>query len=53
MSEAEYTELALLTDRLELLQADRLAALGTLAQHRGTTLDEVMQRLGVQFPDHD
>ena len=53
LTEAEYTELASLTDRLELLQADRLAALGALAQHRGTTLDEVMQQLGVQFPDHD
>jgi hypothetical protein len=35
------------------LQADRLAALGALAQHRGVTLDEVMLQLGVQFPDHD
>jgi hypothetical protein len=53
LTEAEYTELASLTDRLEVLHADRMAALGTLAYHRGTTLDEVMHHLGVHFPDHD
>ena len=53
LSEADYTELASLTDRLEILQADRMAALGTLAHHRGMTLDEVMSQLGVHFPDHD
>jgi hypothetical protein len=53
LTEAEYTELASLTDRLEVLHADRMAALGTLAQHRGTALDEVMHQLGVHLPDHD
>ena len=53
LTEAEYTELASLTDCLEVLQADRMEALGTLAHHRGMTLDEVMHQLGVQFPDHD
>lgn len=53
LTEAEYTELASLTDRLEVLHADRMAALGTLAQHRGMTLDEVMYQLGIHFPDHD
>ena len=53
LTEAEYTELASLTDRLEVLQADRMEALGTLAHHRGMTLDEVMHQLGVHFPDHD
>ena len=53
LSEAEYTELASLTNRLEVLHADRMAALATLAQRRGTTLDEVMHQLGIHFPDHD
>jgi iron-sulfur cluster repair protein YtfE (RIC family) len=49
----EWQELAALTDRLELLHADRLAALVELAKLRGVTLDEVMSQLGIQFPDHD
>lgn len=49
----EWQELAALTDRLELLHADRLGALTRLAQLRGGTLDEVMSQLGIQFPDHD
>jgi hypothetical protein len=49
----EWLELASLTDRLELLHADRLAALAELAKLRGVTLDEVMSQLGIQFPDHD
>jgi hypothetical protein len=53
LSETEYSELASLTDRLEVLHADRMAVLATLAQCRGTTLDEVMQQLGIHFPDHD
>jgi len=53
LSETEYTELASLTDRLEVLHADRMAALATLAQRRDTTLDEVMHQLGIHFPDHD
>jgi hypothetical protein len=51
--EAEWEELTVLTDRLELLHADRLAALAELAKLRGITLDEVMNQLGIQFPDHD
>lgn len=53
LSETEYTELASLTDRLEVLHADRMAALATLAQRRGMTVDDVMQQLGIHFPDHD
>ena len=49
----EWQELAALTDQLELLHADRLAALVELAKLRGVTLDEVMSQLGIQFPDHD
>ena len=53
LTEAEYSELASLTDRLEILHADRLEALVALARYRGMTLDEVIAQLGVQFPDHD
>lgn len=53
LTEAEYTELASLTDQLEVLHADRMEALATLAQRRGVTLDEVMCQLRVHFPDHD
>lgn len=49
----EWQELAALTHRLELLHADRLAALVELAKLRGVTFDEVMSQLGIQFPDHD
>jgi hypothetical protein len=52
LTQAEYQELTTLTDQLEELQADRLAALAELAQLRGTTLSSVMQQLGVHFPDH-
>lgn len=53
VSENEWQELAALTDRLELLHADRLSALAELAKLRGVTLDMVMNQLGIQFPDHD
>lgn len=53
ITDGEWQELASLTDRLELLHADRLAALAELAKLRGITLDEVMSQLGIQFPDHD
>jgi hypothetical protein len=42
-----------LTDWLEEMQAERLAALAKLAQVRGVTLPVVMQQLGIHFPDHD
>lgn len=49
----EWQELAALSDQLELLHADRLAALAELAKLKGVTLDEVMRQLGIRFPDHD
>jgi hypothetical protein len=49
----EWRKLAVLTDRFEVLHADRLAALAELAKLRGITLDEVMSQLGIQLPDHD
>lgn len=52
-SPSELEELTALTDRLESLQADRLAALAEFASLRGVTLDDVMSQLGIHFPDHD
>jgi hypothetical protein len=53
ITEGEWQELAALTDRLELLHADRLGALVELAKLRGVPLDEVMSQLGIQFPDSE
>lgn len=53
LAPTEWQELTALSDKLELLHADRLAALTDLAKVRGVTLDEVIQQLGLQFPDHD
>jgi hypothetical protein len=53
LSAAQYERLAELTDELEMLQADRLAALSELARLRGATLQDVMRQLGISFPDHD
>ena len=50
---AEWQELTALTDQLEVLHADRLAALAELARLRGVTFDAVIAQLGLQFPDHD
>ncbi len=53
LTPAEWQELTSLTDQLELLHADRLAALAELAKVRGITFDTVIAQLGLQFPDHD
>lgn len=53
LTAVEQPELIELTDRLEELHADRVAALATLAQMRGVTLAAVMEQLGIRFPDHD
>lgn len=53
ITSTELQELIGMTDRLEKLQAERLAALAELATLRGVTLDEVINQLGIQFPDHD
>ncbi len=53
LTATEQPELIELTDRLEELHADRVAALATLAQTRGVTLAAVMEQLGIRFPDHD
>jgi hypothetical protein len=43
----ELQELIGMTDRLERLQAERLAALAELATLRGVTFDEVINQLGI------
>lgn len=53
ITQGELEELIGLTDRLEGIHADRVAALVELAQVCGTTLDALMQQLGIRFPDHD
>jgi hypothetical protein len=53
ITSTELHELIGMTDRLEKLQAERLAALAELAALRGVTFDEVINRLGIQFPEHD
>lgn len=52
ISQQEYEELAKLTDEIELFQAERVKALVSLAELRGTTLNSIMKQLGVNFPDH-
>ena len=53
LTPAAWQELTTLTDQLELLHADRMAALAALARLRGVTLEAVIQQLGLQFPDPD
>ena len=53
LTPAEWQELTALTDQLEVLHADRLAALAELATLRGVTFNAVVAQLGLQFPDHD
>jgi hypothetical protein len=52
LSPNERTELLELQQRLEALHSSRMKALAELAGLRGLTLVEVMEQLGIQFPDH-
>ncbi len=52
LSDAELEELIALSDRVEQLHAERLEALADLARLRGTTLTELMDQLGISFPDN-
>lgn len=47
---AEQHELIKLTDQIEQQDADRLEALAQLAQLRETTINDVMQTLGIKPP---
>lgn len=49
LSDVEHDRLLVLSDRLELLQADRLAALVELAHLRGVDLKVLMQALDFGF----
>jgi hypothetical protein len=52
LTEAEAAELLRLSDRVEYLHAQRMAALAELAKLRGKTLLAVMDQLGIRFPDN-
>lgn len=48
-----YVELAALIDHLEELHAERMRALGELANLRGVTLFEAMKQVGLNLPDYE
>jgi hypothetical protein len=50
LTEAEQVELLQLTDQIEQQDAQRVEALGRLAQLRGRSLPEIMQDLGINPP---
>jgi len=52
ITDEEYAELTLLSDRAEELHAERLAALAELARLRGVTLSVLLDQLGIHFPDN-
>lgn len=47
LSEGDYQELLNLTDQVELRQAERIEALGQLAQLRGETVQKLMKSLEI------
>jgi len=49
---AEAAELLTLSNRVEKLHAERMAALADLAKLRGVTLPALMDQLGIRFPDN-
>ena len=50
LTQAEYEELQRLTDQSEMKQAERLEALVELARLRNTSLNELMDTLGIKPP---
>jgi hypothetical protein len=52
LTPAQHSELLELQEKLESLHTARIEALGELAQLRGISLIELMNQLGIQFPDH-
>jgi uncharacterized protein YfkK (UPF0435 family) len=52
LTDQEHRELLELQQRLESIHVARMKALAQLAQLRGVSLAEVMEQLGIQFPDH-
>jgi hypothetical protein len=53
LTPAEHTQLLELQQRVDALHASRMKALAELAALRGVTLDEIMEQLGIRFPDHE
>ena len=53
LTDAEHAELLKLTDQVENLEKQRIKYLAELAQLRRTTLNQVMQQLGIQAPNYD
>jgi|SRR5215467_12577615 len=52
ITDADYSELTMLTDRAEELHAGRMAALVDLAKLRGVSLPVLMDHLGIRLPDN-
>ena len=52
IDEDEYLELTTLTDQAEIAHAKRVAAMVELAKFRGLTLPELMNQLGLHFPEN-
>ena len=50
LTEADYTELVQLTDRIEQLGAERIESLAELARLQNKSLTEMMHDLGIQSP---
>jgi hypothetical protein len=50
LSETEHVELIRLSDRIEMLDAERIEHLAALAKLKQRSLTEVMQDLGIQPP---
>jgi hypothetical protein len=53
LNEAEFSELASLTDSLEEFHANRMKNVVKLAKMRGLSLEETLQQLGISLPDYD
>jgi hypothetical protein len=52
LTDEEYTELLELSDRIEILAAERAGSLVKLAQLRQVTLIQLMNELGIKAPDY-
>ena len=52
LTSAEQDELISLTDSIEIANVDRIAAAVELAQIRHSTLDALLQTLGLKIPTH-
>jgi hypothetical protein len=52
ITDAEYEELTRLSDRAEELHAERMTAMVALAKLRGVSLPELMNQLGIRFPEN-